>query len=143
MSTNIDAKGPFLFDVPELQPGASWNADLRNREEHGRKGYYKPFLPFDYAQVTNQSVDNNIRVVYNGGIYEDLVVASSVETYDEMGVTNVQVFNAGTTAIDAGNAVVALGVDAYGADDAAREQKESGPVSQVVEHLTGLSLNGV
>lgn len=143
MSANIDAKGPWLFELPELQAGESWSADFRNREKNGRKAGYKPFLPFDYAQVTNQDVDNNVRVSFNGAIYEDLVVSNSIESYDDIGVSDVTIYNAGSTAISAGDVVLAVGLDAYDADEAARERKKSGPVSQVVEHLTGLSTNGV
>jgi len=138
----LDGAGPWKFDLPALAPGESWNADFRNRSKNGTKGWFKRYMPFDYGQVTNLDSGALISVEYNG-VYDDFVVPNAVESYDRQGIANVVITNEdGAATIAAGDIILAVGVDAYGADDSARNRAASGPLGDVVHRLTGLSFNG-
>lgn len=130
--------GPFLFDVPQLAPGESWTADLRNREHNGTKGGFRRFMPFDTAQITNESTDVSLTVTYNG-MFEQYVPPNSQETFGKAGVTEVTVENTGNVDLAAGDAHVELVREPFDADDAARRDAQTGVVGKVSRKLTGLT----
>lgn len=130
--------GPFLFDVPQLTPGNSWTADLRNREYQGTKGGFRRFMPFDTSQITNESNDVPLRVTYNGQ-YEQYVVANTQESFQKAGITEVTVENAGNVDLADGDAHVELVREPFDADDAARRDAQTGVVGKVSRKLTGLT----
>jgi hypothetical protein len=144
MATNDKAKltgaGPWLFDNPNgLSPGEPWVIDLPGMKYNGQSGWFKKYLPLDISQVTNTNTSENVRVVYNGQ-YEDLVLANSVETFSDQGIRRVRVVNASDNVIPAGDIAVSLKKEPYGADERAREETKKGPIANVVENFTGLSL---
>lgn len=141
-NTAENGAGPFLFDVPQLAPGESWTTDLRNREYNGTKGGFRKFMPFDTSQITNESTDVPLRVTYNGQ-YEQYVVANAQESFEEAGIAEVTVENAGNVTLSAGDAHVELVRAPYGADDAARQDAREGVVGKVSEHLIGVSPSDV
>lgn len=115
--------GPWQFKAPSLSPGDTWDLDFRNMTHNGTKGYFKKWMPFDLAQVTNASSEY-VEVTYNGQ-YSDTVVPNAVETFDNQGVTFVSVHapssNSGT--ISADDVRVSVKREPYNADDAAREDR--------------------
>lgn len=130
--------GPIRYELPSLDVGETWRLDLRNRERNGRKGWFRPYLPMDYVQVTNQS-DQQLSVGVNN-TYEDIVVANAVESYDEIGAEYLEVTNEGSATINANDITVVVEKTAYDADDRAREEKMKGNGRNIVERFTGIQL---
>lgn len=131
--------GPWKFEVPALGPGESWVADFRNREYNGSRGYFRQWLPFDYAQVTNQNTSINLAVEING-VFEDTVVPNAIEDYSNQNITEIRITNqSGTDSTSAGDVAVAVGVEPYDSDDRAREQKTQPTLAGVVEKFTGVN----
>lgn len=128
--------GPHKFDVPALAVDETWHLNLRQEERNGRKGWYRPYLPMDFLQVTNESSER-LLLEYNNTT-EDIVVGSSVESYDDTAVEYVSVTNIGSAATSSDDVVVAIEKTPYGADDQARDQATMSPLRKVAKNLTGL-----
>ncbi len=120
--SDLTGAGPFSLDSPQLAAGEVWHIDLPNMRYEGKKAYFRKFLPFDIAQITNQSDTENVKVTYNG-IYDDIVVNNAVETFDRQGVRRAKVKNIGGSSIPAGTIVASFKKEPYDADDAARENR--------------------
>ena len=131
--------GPITIDIPALAAGDSHTINLRQRERNGRKGWFRPYLPMDSLQLTNQSaVDLEVSV---NGTFSDLVVSNAVESYDDAGVVSLTVTNlSGSTSTSGGEVTAAVSRTPYDADDAAREQLGRSQASQIIEKFTGVQL---
>lgn len=130
--------GPVLFDIPALAAGESHHIDLRNVERNGRKGWFRPHLPMDALQVTNQSAQP-VRLDLNNE-FSDIVVSNAVETYEDQQAEYITVTNDGSSATNDGEITVSVERTPYDADDRARDRRRQGPVSQVIENFTGIGL---
>lgn len=138
----VEGAGPFLFEAPELLPGETWHVDLRRVKWNGTKRGLQKYVPFDTAGVTNSDGTARVLVTYNGQ-YDSTVLPNSVETFSRQGVAEVSVTNQSSTdTIVAGDVVLEVTSEPYGADERALEEQKRGPVSNVLEHVTGLSLGG-
>lgn len=134
--------GPFLFKSEALAPGESFTVDLRTEERNGTKRGYKKYVPFDVVSVTNATTDAPIEMEINGQ-YPATVLPSTVESFDDQGVAEISITNTSSTAtIPAGDATIEVVKEPYDGDDAARERRSKGVVSQMVEHFTGVDLIG-
>lgn len=134
----LGAKGPWVFELPELQPGETFTKKLRNAEYNGQKGWFKKYLPIETAQVTNLDDTSPIRVVFNG-TYPDDIPPNVSETYEQIGVASFEVTNRSDSAvISADDVTVTLLKEAYGADEAARQSAQKGVVQKVSENLFGV-----
>jgi hypothetical protein len=134
--------GPFLFECPALEPGEEWSLPLRTLEVDGEKRALQKYVPFDTAGVTNGSNNVRVRATFNGQ-YQASILPNSVEVFDRQGVAEVRIRNTSDTeTIGAGEVEVELTREPYGADDRALEQSQRGPVSNVIEKFTGLTVGG-
>jgi hypothetical protein len=139
----VDGAGPFRFTSPELAPGESWNADLREREFNGKKRGLQRYLPFNSIGVTNGSGTAGLGVTINGQ-YEFGVLPNSVETFDKQGVSAVRVVNeSATETIPAGAVEVEVVAEPYDADDAARRDAKRSPIVNSIEGVTGIDVGGL
>lgn len=134
--------GPWQFTGPALDPGDSWVLDFRNMEHNGTKGYFKKWMPFDVAQVTNPS-NEYVEAHYNGQ-FTDTVVPNAVETFEDQAVTYVRIHalasNTGTIA--EGDIRVSVKKEPYGADDAARENREKPWLQRAADEIVPGGLPG-
>lgn len=138
-NTRLEPAGPFTFESIALDPGDRWRVWLRS-EQNGR---YRRYLPFDSLLVKNYDANNRIQLYVNGGgpnVPRVDVDPSGKDSYDESGVSAFVVENLGGSTIAAEDVTVTVKKDGYGADERAREAKQQGPVSQIVEHVSGLRL---
>ena len=134
--------GPFLFTACELAPGEAFSIDFRTEERNGKKRGYRKYVPFDVVTVTNGTTDAPLEVEFNGQ-YPASVLPSTVESFDDQGIAEVTVRNVSSTATIPADAVTVEAIkEPYDGDDAARESRNNGVVSQVVEHFTGVDLVG-
>lgn len=139
-SEKLESRGPWLFKNPGiLSPGESWRIDFRELKYNGRKRYFRPFLPLDSAQVTNQNTSEPINVTYNGR-FETYIVSNAVETFTEQGIAFVRVENAGSTDIAAEEVTLEVSKDAYDAHDEARRNAKQTTPARIVEKFTGIQL---
>lgn len=121
-SETLSGKGPWTFETEtDLAPGESWILDFRNMTHNGRRRWFKPYLPLDDLQVTNADTGNSVEININDA-YQSRVLANSVETFPDEGITNLRLINRGSSTIAAGDLVVEVAKSAYDADDRAREQ---------------------
>jgi len=121
----LEGGGPWTFEAPTLDPGESYYIDFRNVKFNGQKGWFRKWLPLDYAQITNLDTGNAVEVTYNSR-FSDFVVPNAIETFDNQGITKVRVRNSGGSTIAADDVKIAVGKDPYDADNAAREQRKGG-----------------
>jgi hypothetical protein len=134
----LDGAGPFRFRPDAaLDPGETFVLDLREEPRNGKKGGYKRYLPFDEAQITNESSEP-LDVQYNG-VFDQYVVPNAVESFDQTGVVRVELTNAGPSAIGAADVTVELVETPFDADEAARRnERRGGPIADVIQKFTGL-----
>jgi len=133
-----EAAGPIRIDAPELAPGEKFSLDFRNRKRNGMPGWYREYLPLDYLQVSNASPENlEVRI---DDRFNDRVVPNAVETYADQNFTRVRVVNEGGAKVSEGAVTVTVAKTPYDADDRARESRQQGQLSRVVENLTGIRL---
>lgn len=132
-----DGVGPYEFTVPELAPGESWRLDLRERE-NGRFVGLSP-AGYDALLVDNTSATVPLTVRLNDS-QEFPVPANTSRPLTSSGTYVVEVENTSATdTLDAGAVEVAIQKEPYGADEAARNRRGRGVVSQVVENFTGVT----
>jgi len=134
----LHGAGPFEYRLDELQPGETEIYDFRNIVHNGSKGGLKKYLPFDSAQVTNLSTER-LGITTNEQ-FNDIVVPNAVETYENQGVVRMSITNEGSTAIASGDIVLTVEKSPYDADDRARDSRQRGQVSRIVEKFTGVQL---
>lgn len=132
--------GPWTFETDRiLSPGESYLWDFANLQYNGSKSWFRPYLPLDSLQVTNEDTGNPISGLING--QQDFrVVASGIDTLEDAGVVRLEITNEGSSDISAGDVIVEVAKDSYGADDRAREQAQQSQVARVVEQFTGIRL---
>lgn len=139
----VEGAGPFLFDTPQLDPGESWNLNLRDREYAGKKRGLTRYIPFDVLSVSNTDPNASVLVEVNGQ-YEFGVFANTTESFNRQGVASVTVTNrSATDTIDAGNVEVELTREPFGADDEARQSAKQSPIVNSIEGVTGLDMSGL
>jgi hypothetical protein len=121
----LEGGGPWQFENPELAPGESWELVFRNMTYAKTKGYFKKWIPFDFARFVNES-GVSLSVTING-IYDTTATANTITAWDKQGITRIRVTNlaSSTATVKAGNFTVETQKEPYGADKAAREQKGS------------------
>ena len=138
--------GPWEFTPDsDLAPGESFTLDCRNLKFRKTKGYFKKYMPLDEAQITNLSDSAAVGVEYNG-VFNNFVVPNAIETFDKAGITRITVTNresAGGATIAADEVVIEVVKNPYDADQAARDRQRRGPLGDVIEKFTGLSLGGL
>jgi hypothetical protein len=137
-NNDLRGGGPWTVDVPALDPGESFTYDYRNERFNGQKGFFRQWIPFDSAQIVNQSPET-LRVTFNG-VFDDVVVPNAVESYDEIAITRVRVENTGSSATTGDAISIITQTEPYGADEKARDNAQRGMVSQVIENFTGIKL---
>jgi hypothetical protein len=135
-NTPAEGAGPFLFEAPELASGESYRIDLRNVEVNGKKRALRRYVPFDSVSVSNASEASAVLVTYNGQ-YDTRIFPNTTESFSRQGVAEVVVTNTSSTTIDAEDITVEVLREPYGADDAARDKRKRGPVSEIFENFTG------
>lgn len=135
-----EGAGPWQFENEnDLGAGESILWDFPNRRYNDRPGYFRPHLPFDQVVVSNVDGSNHVLVEYNG-IFEQVVLPNTTESFDQAEVNRVRIVNEGSTAISAGDLKLEVLNTPYDADQAARERKERGPIGDLVNKWTGLGL---
>lgn len=132
-----DGGGPWLLDVPALDPGAAVEFHLRTYEYRGRKGYFRTWLPLDNATIKNRDPDNMARVTFNGQ-FEVLVEPNAADTYGEAGITTIRVTNEGATTMAESNLLLQVSAEPYDADDAARATRSRPPIEKLARGVLGL-----
>jgi len=140
---NIDTTeggGPWTIpddDLPTLQPGETFRIDLRRLEYRNRKRYFQPWLPVDNVVIKNFDTSSRLSVRYNGQ-YDAVVEPNAVDSFSSAGVVSILITNDGAGAIESGDIVVQVSVDAYSADQAARDRKDRHPLENIARNLVGL-----
>lgn len=137
MTNRNTSGGPWILDLPALDPGESVEMYLKSLKYRGRKGYFRDWLPLDNATIKNRDPENAALVTFNGQ-YEVLVEPNAADTYGETGINSIAVENTGTTTLADGNLVLQVSAEAFDADDAARAKRNQSPVSKVAQGLLGL-----
>lgn len=138
MSHTNEAVGPVLIDVPALNTGEQFHINLRQRTRNGRTGWWRPYLPIDFMQVTNPTTET--LTVTTNNEFRDIVVSKSTESYEDMSIEYVTVQNSGSASIAADEVTVALEKTPYDADDRARDERNRSKAAALVENLTGIPL---
>lgn len=137
MTEQINSQGPWTLEPDrDLEPGETAVFDLRRMTFRGRKGYFKPKLPLDEAQIINQDGANPLNVEFNG-VYDTYVVPNAVEGFSQAGITRIVVENAGASTVSASDITVEVALAAYDADERAREQAQETITERAVSALTG------
>lgn len=132
-----DGGGPWLLDVPALDPGAAVEFHLRTYEYRGRKGYFRTWLPLDNATIKNRDPENPALVTFNGQ-FEVFVEQNAADTYGEAGITTIRVENAGATVMDASDLLLQVSAEPFDADDAARAKRNRPPIEKLARGVLGL-----
>lgn len=139
MPRNIDRTeggGPWILNVPDLDPGDTYEWQLRSMEYRGRKGYFKSWLPLDNATIKNRD-ENDVLVTFNGQ-FEVYVEQNAADTYGEAGITSIRIENKGSTVLAGGNIILQVSVEPYDADDAARRERRRSPAAKLARGFLGL-----
>lgn len=121
----IRGAGPYSFqNETTISPGGKEVLDFRNMKYNKTKNELRRFLPFNYGQVTNLNTSLHITMEWNGQ-FGQFVASSSSETFDQTGITKAVIKNENDTGdLDPGDVRLEVGVNAYGADEKARESRE-------------------
>lgn len=129
-------KGPFTFSVDQiLSPSDSgYTLNLNDLSREGKEGYYRPYLPMDFAEVTNLDPDNPVSVHFNNQD-EGFVVPNSTETFTEQTFTNIRVENIGGTNIAADDIKIQVELTSYGADAQAQDRANTSLAGRALSDL--------
>lgn len=136
-----EGAGPFQFVPAALDAGESQTFDFREIERNGRKGWFRPILPLDSVQVTNQSTDNPVQVTINGK-FQHYVVPSAIESVTEQGVVRIEVANVGSTTIPEGDIRLEVERTPYDADDEARASASRPWIQRAIDDIVPGGLPG-
>lgn len=140
MTRNInttDGGGPWLIDVPELEPGETKEMRLRGMKYRGQKGYFKHWLPLDSAVVKNRDPDNSAIVTFNGQ-FDVFVEPNAADSFSDAGITSIKIENTGGTTIAENDLILQVSKEPYDADDAARSEANRSPVEKLARGVLGL-----
>jgi hypothetical protein len=128
--------GPYQFEISELTAGARDIHNFRQTEY-----MYTTEKGWDSMEITNESTDVPIRVIINEN-QEVYIPPNSVQSINQAGMYHFQFINDSETAtLDNGSAYFEVMKEPLGADEQARQKSNQTPVSQVVEHFTGLDID--
>lgn len=133
--------GPWEFASPELSPGETWRINLRNRRFNGTNGWFRKWLPLDFAQINNNN-QVTLSLILNNE-HSDTVLPTTTEAYDSYEYHTLAVTNesSGTT-LAAGAVTLVLAKQAYGADQRAREQASRPWLQRAMDDLIPGGLPG-
>ncbi len=133
----ITGGGPWTFEPDEIQPGDSYQLDLRNMTYNNQRGFFRQYIPLDVLLVTNDSDEVRVRVDIShefGGV----VYPGSQKSFDETPISNLRFENVSSVPISSPELLIELQRSSYDADEAARERATEGPMRRVIRNFTGL-----
>lgn len=139
----VDGAGPFRLPLDEsLEPGETERFPLNDRHYpapgRGTKGFHARRVPYDAVLIKNLSTDVTLRFEFNRR-YEAVVQPNASDTFEEQGVTYVEVTNvSGTNSIDPDEVVIQVKKEPYDADDSARAGRKRSTLQNMIRGTLGL-----
>lgn len=120
-------KGPYTFKVDEsLSPsGSGFTLDLVNKRFNNRPGFFKPYLPMDFLEVTNLDADNAVVIHFNNQD-EGYVTPNTSESFTQQTFSSIRVENIGSTTIAANDVILQPELTSYGSDSEAMDNAGKG-----------------
>lgn len=134
----VNGGGPWLLELPaDLAPGEHHTFRIPTMEYRGRKRYFHDWVPMDNALIKNLDGGNPLRVEYNGR-WGAIVEPNAADAFDDTGITRIRITNDGGSTVAAGDVVVQVSVDEFGADDAARAEAKRNPLQNMIRGTLNL-----